>query len=124
MKPIRNDCKTKTTARGFEPLRAEPNGFQVHHLNHSVTLSVGIAFNICSFKQFVIVIIIRFVFFCSFPHHQWDLNPPLSDCKLAASAALFYYGRFTYHSIHCSFSACFSIPSLVHLLLFLSIRTP
>ena len=28
------------TARGFEPLRAEPNGFLVHHLNHSVTLSV------------------------------------------------------------------------------------
>ena len=26
-------------ARGFEPLRAEPNGFLVHHLNHSVTLS-------------------------------------------------------------------------------------
>ena len=29
-----------TTARGFEPLRAEPNGFLVHHLNHSVTLSM------------------------------------------------------------------------------------
>ena len=29
----------KATARGFEPLRAEPNGFLVHHLNHSVTLS-------------------------------------------------------------------------------------
>ena len=29
----------KPTARGFEPLRAEPNGFLVHHLNHSVTLS-------------------------------------------------------------------------------------
>ena len=27
------------TARRFEPLRAEPNGFLVHHLNHSVTLS-------------------------------------------------------------------------------------
>ena len=27
------------TARGFEPLRAEPNGFLVRHLNHSVTLS-------------------------------------------------------------------------------------
>jgi hypothetical protein len=32
---------TKATARGFEPLRAEPNGFLVHHLNHSVTLSVA-----------------------------------------------------------------------------------
>jgi hypothetical protein len=29
----------QATARGFEPLRAEPNGFLVHHLNHSVTLS-------------------------------------------------------------------------------------
>ena len=31
--------KNASTARGFEPLRAEPNGFLVHHLNHSVTLS-------------------------------------------------------------------------------------
>ncbi len=30
----------KTTPRGFEPLRAEPNGFLVHHLNHSVTVSL------------------------------------------------------------------------------------
>ena len=30
---------TYSTARGFEPLRAEPNGFRVHHLSHSVTLS-------------------------------------------------------------------------------------
>ena len=29
----------EATARGFEPLRAEPNGFPVHHLNHSFTLS-------------------------------------------------------------------------------------
>ena len=28
-----------STAKGFEPLRAEPNGFLVHHLNHSVALS-------------------------------------------------------------------------------------
>ena len=28
-----------STPRGFEPLRAEPNGFLVHHLNHSVTVS-------------------------------------------------------------------------------------
>ena len=28
------------TARGFEPLRAEPNGFLVHLLNHSDTLSL------------------------------------------------------------------------------------
>jgi hypothetical protein len=33
-------ARAKSTARGFEPLRAEPNGFLVHHLNHSVTLSV------------------------------------------------------------------------------------
>ena len=31
---------TNPTARGFEPLRAEPNGFLVHHLNHLVTLSL------------------------------------------------------------------------------------
>ena len=32
------------TARGFEPLRAEPNGFLIHHLNHSVTLSRASSF--------------------------------------------------------------------------------
>ena len=30
----------QTTPRGFEPLRAEPNGFLVHHLSHSVTVSM------------------------------------------------------------------------------------
>ena len=29
----------KTTPAGFEPARAEPNGFLVHLLNHSDTLS-------------------------------------------------------------------------------------
>ena len=29
----------KTTARGFEPLRAEPNGFRVHLLSRSDTVS-------------------------------------------------------------------------------------
>ncbi len=33
----------KTTARGFEPLRAEPNGFRVHLLSRSDTLSCGSA---------------------------------------------------------------------------------
>ena len=37
-----------STARGFEPLRAEPNGFLVHHLSHSVTLSL---FVLRSFKN-------------------------------------------------------------------------
>ena len=32
-------ARKEATARGFEPLRAEPNGFLVHHLSHSVTLS-------------------------------------------------------------------------------------
>ena len=32
------------TVRGLEPLRAEPNGFLVHHLNHSVTLSRASSF--------------------------------------------------------------------------------
>ena len=31
-------CNVSPTARRFEPLRAEPNGFLVHHLNHSVLL--------------------------------------------------------------------------------------
>ena len=30
------------TAKGFEPLWAEPNGFLVHHLGHSVTLSLDL----------------------------------------------------------------------------------
>ena len=34
-------ARKEATARGFEPLRAEPNGFLVHHLNHSVTLSMS-----------------------------------------------------------------------------------
>ena len=37
-------CGT-STARGFEPLRAEPNGFRVHHLSHSVILSITNANN-------------------------------------------------------------------------------
>ena len=32
--------KGKATPRGFEPLRAEPNGFRVHLLNRSDTVSV------------------------------------------------------------------------------------
>ena len=35
----RRPLEGKTTARGFEPLRAEPNGFRVHLLNRSDTLS-------------------------------------------------------------------------------------
>ena len=30
----------KATPRGFEPLRAEPNGFRVHLLNRSDTVSL------------------------------------------------------------------------------------
>ena len=37
----------EATARGFEPLRAEPNGFLVHHLNHSVTLSMEDVEQLC-----------------------------------------------------------------------------
>ena len=32
---------SKPTPRGFEPLRAEPNGFRVHLLSHSDTVSMG-----------------------------------------------------------------------------------
>ena len=37
----------EATARGFEPLRAAPNGFLVHHLNHSVTLSMEDVEQVC-----------------------------------------------------------------------------
>ena len=39
-KDVLRGQKRKATPRGFEPLRAEPNGFLVHHLNHSVTVSM------------------------------------------------------------------------------------
>ena len=42
--------KQKTTPVGFEPTRAEPNGFLVHRLNHSATVSlnVGVALRVGS----------------------------------------------------------------------------
>ena len=39
---LENTIFEKTTLKGFEPLRAEPNGFPVHHLSHSVTVSLPI----------------------------------------------------------------------------------
>ena len=36
---VKRSQNRKTTAAGFEPARAEPNGFLVHLLNHSDTLS-------------------------------------------------------------------------------------
>ena len=33
-------ARRATTAKGFEPSRAEPNGFLVHLLNHSDTVSL------------------------------------------------------------------------------------
>ena len=44
--------KTEATARGFEPLRAEPNGCLVHHLSHSVTLSLTVFDFVCIFCSF------------------------------------------------------------------------
>ena len=38
-KPKRPQARTHATPRGFELLRAEPNGFLVHLLNHSDTVS-------------------------------------------------------------------------------------
>lgn len=38
--PTRSNDSAAPTARGFEPLRAEPNGFRVHLLNRSDTVSV------------------------------------------------------------------------------------
>ena len=37
---IRDRRKEKATPVGFEPTRAEPNGFLVHRLNHSATVSM------------------------------------------------------------------------------------
>ena len=39
-KPKRPQARTHATPRGFEPLRAEPNGFQGHLLNRSDTVSL------------------------------------------------------------------------------------
>ena len=36
----RQTCRHQATPRGFEPLRAEPNGFRVHLLNRSDTVSL------------------------------------------------------------------------------------
>ena len=33
--------KNLTQSTGFEPVRAEPNGFLVHRLNHSATTAFG-----------------------------------------------------------------------------------
>ena len=35
-----DDQQRNATPRGFEPLRAEPNGFRVHLLNRSDTVSL------------------------------------------------------------------------------------
>ena len=37
----------RPTPKGFKPSRAEPNGFLVHHLNHSVTLSMEDVEQLC-----------------------------------------------------------------------------
>ena len=37
--PVQEPLPTTTTPRGFEPLRAEPNGFRVHLLSRSDTVS-------------------------------------------------------------------------------------
>ena len=41
-------AKQEATPRGFEPLRAEPNGFLVHLLNHSDTVSLVRSLDITS----------------------------------------------------------------------------
>ena len=38
--PLERRIESKTTLTGFEPARVEPNGFQVHRLNHSATVSL------------------------------------------------------------------------------------
>ena len=37
--PQMREAKAKATPKGFEPLRAEPNGFLVHLLSHSDKVS-------------------------------------------------------------------------------------
>jgi hypothetical protein len=39
--PLARQTMRKTTPKGFEPSRAEPNGFLVHLLNHSDTVSLA-----------------------------------------------------------------------------------
>ena len=39
MPPLLRNTLMKTTPKGFEPSRVEPNGFLVHLLNHSDTVS-------------------------------------------------------------------------------------
>ena len=36
----RSPIVTETAPTGFEPLRAETNGFLVHHVNHPATVSL------------------------------------------------------------------------------------
>ena len=43
---VLRDAK-RATPRGFEPLRAEPNGFRVHLLNRSDTVSCATSVNLC-----------------------------------------------------------------------------
>ena len=54
MANVETIIKRNSTAKGFEPLRAEPNGFLVHHLNHSVTLSCDSSMTnvVCVFYKF------------------------------------------------------------------------
>ena len=40
----------KATTKGFEPSRAEPNGFRVHLLNHSDTLSWAVSCELVEHK--------------------------------------------------------------------------
>ena len=39
MRTVRLNARRTATPKGFEPLRAEPNGFLVHLLSHSDTVS-------------------------------------------------------------------------------------
>ena len=46
---IKKKCKNCTLPTGFEPVRAEPNGFRVHRLNHSATTAVPYACKLSSY---------------------------------------------------------------------------
>ena len=63
------------TPRGFEPLRAEPNGFLVHLLNHSDTVSMQVEGNECELLYCNTIPALEFAILCELPTALlWRLN--------------------------------------------------
>ena len=53
MRTVRLKARRNATPKGFEPLRAEPNGFRVHLLSHSDTVSCFAALSIHANASFI-----------------------------------------------------------------------